>query len=80
MKDDSRYQVGVGGIPADEVPAKMQEAMKAAQACFPPETGVAVFAFDRGTKVGGFGWIANANRGDMIVALQEWIRRQRGRN
>lgn len=77
---DHRYESPIAGVSAEQLPAKMRAAADAAGAHFPAGTGIAVFVFDRSKKGGGFGWIANAVRGDMIKALLEWIAHQRGRN
>lgn len=78
--NDPRYQSKIGGLSTEELSAKLREAMKEVETKFPPGTGIAVFVFDRGVAPGGFGWIANADRNDMIDALVEWIQIQRGRN
>lgn len=81
MTHDPRYQSGIAGLTPEELQAKMIEAMREVQKVFPKGTGVAVFTFDiNKAPAGGFGWIANGNREDMIAALVEWIQIQRGRN
>ncbi len=80
MRSDD-YAAPIAGLEAEELATKLRASIAAVQGQFPFGTGVAVFVFDLNAKgAGGFGWIANAKREDMIVALLEWIKIQRGRN
>jgi len=54
----------------------MRRAMKQLEAMFPRGTGLALMAFDLG-DAGHMSWISNAQREDMIVAMQEQIERLR---
>lgn len=76
MAKDSRYQVPVNGVSAEELGAKLRASHEAVMKQFPPGTGVAVFVFDIGAG-GGMGYIANARRADVILALEEWIAGQK---
>lgn len=81
MSQDPRFQSKVAGLSVDELSAALRAAMIEVEKQFPKGVGVAVFTFDMDAAgAGGFGWIANANREDMIAALVEWIQVQRGRN
>lgn len=80
MSHDPRYQSKIAGLTVEQLADKMRAAMKEVEKVFPPGTGIAVFTFDRGVSPGGFGWIANGSREDMIAALVEWIQIQRGKN
>jgi hypothetical protein len=75
---DARYQAPVAGLSPDELAAKLRASIAAVQGQFPYGTGVVVFTFDMaGAKGNGLGYIANAERADVIKALEEWIRHQR---
>ncbi|MGJ0510225.1 MAG: hypothetical protein ACR652_24525 [Methylocystis sp.] len=76
MSRDRRYQMPVNGVSPEELPAKMRTAVDSVGKLFPPQTGVCVFVFDFG-QGGGMSYISNAERADVINALQEWIRHQR---
>lgn len=79
--NDKRFETGIKGVTPDELPDKLRAAIKDVEKHFPKGTGIAVFTFDLNqTGAGGFGWIANGDRGDMIDALVEFIQRQRGTN
>jgi hypothetical protein len=43
----------------------------------PPGTGFAFFAFDFGER-GNFAYVSSADRGDIVRALKEWIRKVGG--
>lgn len=78
---DARYEEPVAGLADKDLAARMQLAIQAAVDLFPKGTGVAVFTFDMGQPTGGgFGWICNGHRGDMIRALLAWIQHQRRRS
>lgn len=78
---DKRFATGIKGITPEELPDKLRAAIADVEKHFPKGTGIAVFTFDLNAHgAGGFGYIANAKREDMIEALVEWIQIQRGRN
>lgn len=44
-----------------------------------PDHGFALLVFDMNTTEGEMGWISNADRKDMLVALKEFIAHNEGR-
>lgn len=79
---DPRYAEPVAGLDPIALKATMQRAALAVVKEFPPRTGVIVFAFDFTSESGrrGFTYASNAERGDCLRALKEWIRNVEGRN
>jgi hypothetical protein len=74
MPRDPRYTVPVGGIAADVLPAKLRTAIEGLQQQF-PKLGITLFVFDFLNAGGGISYISNAERGDMIRAVREWLRK-----
>lgn len=77
--NDPRYTADLKGIPAEQLPEKMKDALRAVQGALPPGMGVTLFVFDFGTN-GGVSYISNAQRGDMVRMIETWLRRIRGMN
>jgi hypothetical protein len=72
---DPRYESPVSDLTAAQLAAALRKSVVDVKANFPKGTGVCVFAFDLG-KPGGVGYIANAQRADMVKMLRHWLRKQ----
>ncbi len=59
-----------------DVTDRMQETARMVAATLPPNTGFVVLAFDFGPG-GRLEYISNANRADVLNALQEFIEKNR---
>lgn len=75
----ARFEHPVAGMSQAELPTRLRRALESAQRELPPKTGVTLFVFDFGSD-GGIGYISNAERGDFVRALREWLHEQEKRS
>ena len=74
---DPRYKQPVAGLAPDELAAALRIAFASVVREFPPKTGICVFVFDFGAGGDrGLGYIANAQRADMVKSLREWLNKE----
>jgi hypothetical protein len=72
---DPRYSARVAGVDVGNLAPKLRASMDALIAQWPKGTLFTLFVMDPGAR-GGLSYISNADRGDMIETVREWLRHQ----
>ena len=70
------YESEVNGLAPPELEKRLRHAIEMVQAIMPAHTGVTVMVFDFGAG-GGLAYISNADRRNMVQALEEMAERLR---
>lgn len=78
---DERFTSGVNGMDEEKLASVLRLSIQSVEPLVPPRTGICVFLFDMGAgETNGIGYISNAQRASMTLALKEWLRIQETRS